>query len=52
MSDLSPGAPSSLRRVAKRKSVANGKPDSLEDLLHALQAMRAGDFSVRNRRPA
>src|SRR6187549_1821574 len=47
MSDLSPGAPSSLRRGAKKKPVANGKPDSLEDLLHALQAMRAGDFSVR-----
>ena len=47
MSDLSPGAPSSLRRAAKRKAVANGKPDPLEDMLHALQAMRDGDFSVR-----
>src|SRR5213595_1363115 len=46
MSDLSPGA-SPLRRTAKQKTTANGKPDSLEDLLHALQAMRAGDFSVR-----
>src|SRR5216110_2282041 len=46
MSDLSPGA-SPLRRTAKQKTTANGKPDSLEDLLHALQAMRSGDFSVR-----
>ncbi|SHM73123.1 Signal transduction histidine kinase [Bradyrhizobium lablabi] len=50
MSDLSPGASS---RAAKRKPAANaksssnGKPDPLQDLLHALQAMRAGDFSVR-----
>ncbi|MCP4619499.1 MAG: HAMP domain-containing protein [Bradyrhizobium sp.] len=47
MSDLATGAPSSLRRGSKRKSTGNGKPDSLEDLLHALQAMRSGDFSVR-----
>ena len=47
MSDLDPGAPPNLRRIAKRKSEANEKPDSLTDLLHALQAMRAGDFSVR-----
>src|SRR6059036_3039574 len=47
MSDLSPGASSPLRRIAKGKTAENGKPDSLEDLLHALQAMRAGDFSVR-----
>jgi HAMP domain-containing protein/CheY-like chemotaxis protein/signal transduction histidine kinase len=46
MSDLSPGASSSLRRINKRKA-ANGKRESLEDLLHALQAMRSGDFSVR-----
>src|SRR5215468_930675 len=46
MSDLS-GAASSLRRISKGKSNGNGKPDSLEDLLHALQAMRSGDFSVR-----
>ena len=45
MSDLAPGAP--LRRAAKRKPGANGKPDPMQDLLHALQAMRAGDFSVR-----
>src|SRR3954464_7643620 len=46
MSDLSPGA-SPVRRVSKAKPQANGKPDPMEDLLHALQAMRAGDFSVR-----
>src|SRR5712675_889741 len=44
MSDLDSGA---VRRIAKRKPAANGKPDSLQDLLHALQAMRSGDFSVR-----
>src|SRR5215475_13125944 len=47
MSDLSPGSTSSLRRTSKRKSTGNGAPDPLEDFLHALQAMRAGDFSVR-----
>src|ERR1043166_1130550 len=46
MSDLS-GAASPLRRISKGKSTGDGKPDSLEDLLHALQAMRSGDFSVR-----
>ncbi|MDB5578249.1 MAG: hybrid sensor histidine kinase/response regulator, partial [Bradyrhizobium sp.] len=46
MSDLAPGA-SSLRRVSKRKPVKNGNFDPLQDLLHALQAMRGGDFSVR-----
>src|SRR6266540_1230648 len=43
MSDLSPGASPSVRRVAQSKPAANGT----SDLLHALQAMRAGDFSVR-----
>src|SRR3979411_3260272 len=47
MSDLDPGASSTLRRAAKRKAAKNGKPDSSQDLLHALQAMRSGDFSVR-----
>ncbi|HEY0849134.1 MAG TPA: HAMP domain-containing protein [Bradyrhizobium sp.] len=47
MSDLSPGGTSPLRRISKHKSTDNGKPDSMEDLLQALQAMRAGDFSVR-----
>jgi HAMP domain-containing protein/CheY-like chemotaxis protein/signal transduction histidine kinase len=46
MSDLATGTPS-LRRSAKRNPSSNGKPNSLEDLLHALQAMRSGDFSVR-----
>src|SRR6187455_2590604 len=44
MSDL---APEPLRRAAKRKPAPNGKPDPMQDLLHALQAMRSGDFSVR-----
>jgi len=47
MSDLDPGASSTLRGVAKRKPAPNGQPDPLQDLLHALQAMRGGDFSVR-----
>src|ERR671925_317526 len=47
MSDLSPEASPAVRRVAKGKPPINGKSDSLQDLLHALQAMRAGDFSVR-----
>ncbi|KRR26631.1 HAMP domain-containing protein [Bradyrhizobium retamae] len=48
MSDLSPGASPSARRVAKPKPPpANGTSDPMQDLLHALQAMRAGDFSVR-----
>ena len=48
MSDLSPGASPSVRRVAQPKPApANGTSDPLQDLLHALQAMRAGDFSVR-----
>src|SRR5712671_418033 len=47
MSDLDPGARSTLGRVAKRKSAPDGTPDSLQDLLHALQPMRGGDFSVR-----
>ncbi|WP_291851531.1 HAMP domain-containing protein [Bradyrhizobium sp.] len=47
MSDLSPGASSKLRRAPRRKSAANGKAEPLQDLLQALQAMRAGDFSVR-----
>src|SRR5215216_2022270 len=48
MSDLSPGASPSVRRAAQPKPApANGTSDPLQDLLHALQAMRAGDFSVR-----
>ena len=47
MSDLSTEASSDPQRGAKRKPSPNGKSDPLQDLLHALQAMRAGDFSVR-----
>src|SRR6201747_504895 len=47
MSDLGPAAPSTTRRTAKTKPLTNGKPDSSQDLLNALQAMRSGDFSVR-----
>ena len=48
MSDLSPGASPSVRRAAKPKPAStNGASDPMQDLLHALQAMRAGDFSVR-----
>jgi HAMP domain-containing protein/CheY-like chemotaxis protein/signal transduction histidine kinase len=51
MSDIDPGA-SSARQRPKAKafengSLENGKPDSSQELLHALQAMRSGDFSVR-----
>jgi HAMP domain-containing protein/CheY-like chemotaxis protein/GAF domain-containing protein len=47
MSDLDPAPRSTLGRITKRKSDPDGTPDSLQDLLHALQAMRGGDFSVR-----
>src|SRR5665213_3500986 len=47
MSDLVPGAPSTTRRAAKSKPAPNGKSDPLQDLLHALQEMRGGNFSVR-----
>ncbi len=48
MSDLSPGASPSVRRAAKpQPATTNGTSDPMQDLLHALQAMRAGDFSVR-----
>ena len=47
MSDLSPGASPSLRRAKRKPPGANGKPDPMQDLLQALQAMRSGDFSVR-----
>src|SRR6266436_2012351 len=47
MSDIDPAPQPTLGRVAKRKSAPNGTPDSLQDLLHALQAMKVGDFSVR-----
>src|ERR1700675_416102 len=47
MSDLDPTASSRPRRTSKNKPYTNGKPDSSQDLLHALQAMRSGDFSGR-----
>jgi len=48
MSDLSPGASPSVRRAANPKPTStNGASEPMQDLLHALQAMRAGDFSVR-----
>src|SRR6202012_4085197 len=47
MSELVPDAPSATRRIAKGKAALNGNPDPQQDLLHALQAMRSGDFSVR-----
>src|SRR5580698_2590843 len=47
MSDLDPAASPTLSRIAKRKPPTNGKTEPLQDLLHALQAMRGGDFSVR-----
>src|SRR6202158_1108989 len=46
MRDFSPASPSNRRR-AKVKPYTNGKPDPSQELLHALQAMRSGDFSVR-----
>src|SRR5215510_9539051 len=46
MSDLDP-VTSATRRRAKGRVYANGKTDAAQELLHALQAMRAGDFSVR-----
>src|SRR3979411_3318620 len=45
MSDLDPAAPSTKRR--KVKPLTNGNPNPSQELLHALQAMRSGDFSVR-----
>jgi HAMP domain-containing protein/CheY-like chemotaxis protein/signal transduction histidine kinase len=46
MADLGPAAPSARRR-SKVKPYSNGNPDPSQELLHALQAMRSGDFSVR-----
>ena len=47
MSDLGSAAPSAKRRATKAKPYTNGKQDPSQELLHALQAMRSGDFSVR-----
>jgi HAMP domain-containing protein/CheY-like chemotaxis protein/signal transduction histidine kinase len=46
MSDLDP-LTSEARQRRKVKAFENGKPDPQQELLHALQAMRSGDFSVR-----
>ena len=46
MSDLRSASPTP-RRAAKVRPATNGKSESSPDLLHALQAMRSGDFSVR-----
>src|SRR3982750_1508612 len=47
MSDLDRGPPSGLRAASKHKAATNGASDVSQQLLHALQAMRSGDFSVR-----
>jgi len=48
MSDLDPGATAPpARPIPMRKPNGDAAPDSRQDLLHALQAMRSGDFSVR-----
>src|SRR3984893_12305006 len=46
MNDIGSAAPSTRRR-SKVKPYANGNPDPTQELLHTLQAMRRGDFSVR-----
>src|SRR5437660_1765140 len=46
MTDLGPASPSARRR-SKVKPYGNGKPEPSQQLLHALQAMRSGDFAVR-----
>ncbi|MEA3132398.1 MAG: hypothetical protein QOG17_244, partial [Gammaproteobacteria bacterium] len=47
MSDLDPGPSRSGRRVPKPKINGTSEPDSRQELLLTLQAMRSGDFSVR-----
>ncbi len=48
MSDIdSEAASPTVPRPAKRNTNGLSKPDARQDLLHALQAMRSGDFSVR-----
>jgi HAMP domain-containing protein/CheY-like chemotaxis protein/signal transduction histidine kinase len=46
MSDIDSAGPST-RRKPKTKAYTNGTMDPQQQLLHALQAMRSGDFSVR-----
>src|SRR4051812_50094857 len=45
--ETAPAAPPAPRRASKTRPFGNGKSSPSEDLLHALQAMRSGDFSVR-----
>jgi HAMP domain-containing protein/CheY-like chemotaxis protein/signal transduction histidine kinase len=47
MSDTAPAAIAVSRRKAKNQSGENETSGSLQDLLHALQEMRGGNFSVR-----
>ncbi|MDB5611638.1 MAG: putative Sensor histidine kinase with a domain and multiple and Response regulator [Bradyrhizobium sp.] len=47
MSDLAPATPPISRRKSRGAPDGNGKPNSLQELLHVLQEMRGGDFSVR-----
>src|SRR6476469_941226 len=46
MTDTDSAGPST-RRKPKTKAYTNGTTDPQQQLLHALQAMRSGDFSVR-----
>src|SRR6476469_7742309 len=46
MTDIARAAPS-IPRKSRSEGHKNGKLSSSQELLHALQAMRAGDFSVR-----
>src|SRR3569832_42158 len=48
MSDIESGAATPpLRQGPPRNGSGAGRADSQQDLLHAMQAMRSGDFSVR-----
>ena len=46
MTDADPAASSGSKRILPRTN-GNGSRDPEQELLHALQAMRSGDFSVR-----
>ena len=46
MTDIARAAPS-IPRKSRNEGQKNGKLSSSQELLHALQAMRGGDFSVR-----
>jgi methyl-accepting chemotaxis protein len=47
MSDLESDPAPPLRQAPSRLGNGTGRSDPQQDLLHALQAMRSGDFSVR-----